>query len=465
MCFPSPRHGRYKNLARETPRQCNSPPTPSSPSTSFLLPWTSTNLNYASPCKERRLVAKNYPPASNALNQAAIVTDRKSRPGSVLQHQELPDPDSPRRALTDQRIARLFHNYTADVSQWYDLSDSTGAFGILVPGIALDEPLLFSAIIALSAMHICKTSANNFRKVAEFYHHRCVQRLIELDQGDELITQGVALAATCLLRSYEILDGDIDPNMHLRGAYSMAPLHDVLSGNLQPGLTGAGFWNYLREDITFSLFEKCPLKMDLTTTPLLINHHSAQDYLNSITLILGKVINTTFGRNITGSEWFATVEMLSRWRAACPERTQHFSREKAQPGTINLFPAVWFLQPCHAATTHYYLVALTILCFYANPQNLEDLGKLDLAGIEVESKDQLLEAFAVEICGIAFTTKVPSVLVNAFGPIAYCARFINAEPVRQELARQLLACKSSIGWPVERLINDLKSFWGAEETN
>ena len=70
---------------------------------------------------------------------------------------------------------------------------------------------------------------------------------------------------------------------------------------------------------------------------------------------------------------------------------------------------------------HYYLVALTILCVYASPQDLEDLGKLDLVGIEVESKDQLLEAFAVEICGIAFTTKITSVLVNAFGPIAYCA--------------------------------------------
>lgn len=183
--------------------------------------------------------------------------------------------------------------------------------------------------------------------MAEFYHHRCVQRLIELDQGNELITRGVALAATCLLRSYEILDGDIDPNRHLRGAYSMAPLQDVLSGNLQPGLPGAGFWNYLREDITFSLFEKCPLKMDLITTPLLVNHHSAQDYLNSITLILGKIINTTFGRDLTGSEWIDDVEMLSQWRAACPETMQPFSREQSEPGAIHLFPAVWFLQPCH----------------------------------------------------------------------------------------------------------------------
>lgn len=36
------------------------------------------------------------------------------------------------------------------------------------------------------------------------------------------------------------------------------------------------------------------------------------------------------------------------------------------------------------------------------------------------SKGDLLEAYALEICGIAFTTNIPSVLVNSFGPIAYC---------------------------------------------
>ncbi|KAF4981257.1 hypothetical protein FZEAL_2883 [Fusarium zealandicum] len=336
-----------------------------------------------------------------------------------VQYQNLPSPDNPRLALQNGRIARLFHSYTSEISLWYDLSDSTRAFGVLVPSIALDEPLLFCAVIALAAMRTCKTSASSFRKTAEFYHHRCVQQLILLSEGDELISRGVALAATCLLRSYEILDGENDPNMHLRGAYSMASLHDVLSGNLQPGLPGAGFWNYLREDITFSLFEKCPLKMDLESTPLLISHRSDQDQLNSITLILGKIINKTSDQDITDSQWSSAAEMLKQWRFACPEHIHSFSRQQGQPGTSHFFPAVWFLQPCHAATIHYYLVSLTLLCIGTDSGRLEELGKLDLLGFEPTSKESLLEAFALEICGIAFTAMIPSVLVNAFGPIAY----------------------------------------------
>jgi hypothetical protein len=109
-------------------------------------------------------------------------------------------------ALEDPKIARLFHHYIADLSKWYDLSDSTASFEVTVPQIAVDESLLFSAIIALSAMHLCKTAASSLRATAELYHGQCVKLLIALDEGDHVMTNGVALAATCLLRSYEILD-------------------------------------------------------------------------------------------------------------------------------------------------------------------------------------------------------------------------------------------------------------------
>ncbi|KAH7473707.1 hypothetical protein NW764_007685 [Fusarium oxysporum] len=106
---------------------------------------------------------------------------------------------------------------------------------------------------------------------------------------------------------------------------------------------------------------------------------------------------------------------------------------------------------------------MTIVCIYTSPKSLEGLGGLDLPELESQSKEQFLENFALEICGVAFTAKVPSVLVNAFGPIAFCARFIKAEASQQELIRQLLACKSTIGWPVERLIGDLKTSWGMDQ--
>ncbi|KAJ4011345.1 hypothetical protein NW752_007118 [Fusarium irregulare] len=237
-------------------------------------------------------------------------------------------------------------------------------------------------------MHTCKTTSPSFRNIAESYHHSCVQLLIALREGDQLITRGVALAATCLLRSYEILDSDVDPNMHLRGAYSMASVHDVLSGNLRAGLFGAGFWNYLREDITFSLFENCPLKMNLDSTPLSTQHESDEDYLNSVTLILGKSINIMYSQDADVLRWEHITESLKEWRNACRVHMKPFSREST---SSHLFPLIWFLQPCHGA------------------------------------------------------------------------RFIRSESLQQEVIRQLHACKASIGWPVQRLINDLKAHWEMDQ--
>lgn len=212
-------------------------------------------------------------------------------------------------------------------------------------------------------MHACRTTAPSFRSLAESYHHRCVRLLIVLSEGDDLILKGIALAATCLLRSYEILDStcypvdlqwrlrcsvdDIDANMHLRGAYSMASFENLIFSAEQHGLVKSGFWNYLREDITFSLYAKCPLKMDLEFMGVSSPQHSDQDYLNSISLILGKIINVAFHHDMSISECDEALAMVQTWAASCPPQLKPFSTSIASPETGQVLPAVWFLQSHH----------------------------------------------------------------------------------------------------------------------
>lgn len=37
-----------------------------------------------------------------------------------------------------------------------------------------------------------------------------------------------------------------------------------------------------------------------------------------------------------------------------------------------------------------------------------------------DAREDALEKLALDICGVAFTANAPAVLVNAFGPIAFC---------------------------------------------
>lgn len=122
------------------------------------------------------------------------------------------------------QIASLFSHYVTEVAYWYDLSDAAQCFERNVPELALDEPLLFYAIIAVAALHVTKTMKRNLKDVAEQYHDRCIACLIALKEGDALVSNGRALAATCLLRSYEILDGKafIERTLNQKNDFSQA---------------------------------------------------------------------------------------------------------------------------------------------------------------------------------------------------------------------------------------------------
>ncbi|KAF4899365.1 Kanamycin B dioxygenase [Colletotrichum fructicola] len=273
-----------------------------------------------------------------------------------------PSPTKPRDALLNPSVARYFHHYITDIAPWYDLSDSSHTFATRLPEIALENSLAFAAILALSAVHISQTTAPSAKAAAEFYHGHCIRILIDLkdDEHGEVNTQGLALASVCLLRSYEILSEEIDPNRHLRGAYSLAAYRSPLIDYLGSGLRTAGFWNYLREDITFSLFQRCPLKIDLDQMPLPSQHHTDHSYLNTVSLILGRIINACFSSTIAEQTWTVLFDMLRSWSADLPARFRPFSKEDRGLGLS--LPSIWMLRDCHEAELRNCLLA---------PRNLE----------------------------------------------------------------------------------------------
>jgi hypothetical protein len=128
-----------------------------------------------------------------------------------------PTPDFPRRALENRRISSIFQHYIKSLAQWYDLNDRLRRFQDIVPQQALDDPLLFSAVLAFSAVQISRlTSQTEFQYISEVYHLESIRRLIAVTNNGEQIYDGATLATTCLLRSYEILAGKLDTLLRIR---------------------------------------------------------------------------------------------------------------------------------------------------------------------------------------------------------------------------------------------------------
>jgi hypothetical protein len=113
---------------------------------------------------------------------------------------------NPQVALQNTVIASLFRHYVDFLAPWYDLNDSHHLFGTTVPVRALSNAILFKALIAFAACHQNRV-LGNLAGMGAIYHASCVKDLLAeiVNIHSELL--GDYLAATCLLRSYEILNG------------------------------------------------------------------------------------------------------------------------------------------------------------------------------------------------------------------------------------------------------------------
>jgi hypothetical protein len=111
--------------------------------------------------------------------------------------------------LENPVIASLFRHYVDFLAPWYDLNDSQYLFGSLVPVRALSNAILFKALIAFSGCHRHRVSGK-LVGLASVYHAACVKDLLAEMDNIHSELQGDYLAVTCLLRSYEILNG-IEP--------------------------------------------------------------------------------------------------------------------------------------------------------------------------------------------------------------------------------------------------------------
>lgn len=128
--------------------------------------------------------------------------------------------------------------------------------------------------------------------------------------------------------------------MHLRGAYSLASSVNYISTVSTRSLMSAGFWNYLREDITFSLFERCPLKLELEKYDV----ESDESNLHSITFILARLINSCFHKQLGEEDWRRFNWQISEWLAKLAETSRPYAELAPTDQTL---PLVWFLEDHH----------------------------------------------------------------------------------------------------------------------
>ncbi|KAL2871727.1 Zn(II)2Cys6 transcription factor [Aspergillus lucknowensis] len=357
----------------------------------------------------------------------------------------------PEYALQDPRVAKIFRHYVDNLAGWYDLNDSRRHFQDVVPCRARYNPLLLSAILAFAAANLQRTSPEHgYLEIAEFYHFDSVRRLISLTHNVDELPIGETLAAICLLRSYEIIAQNVSSQNHLQGCYSLLASRHI---RLTTDLLSAGFWNYLREDITVSLIEQRGLMIALSDQHLPPEPAGDADFANSITFLLGKVINRCFSIEspaLDHFEWETIKADLDHWKASLPPSFGPIHTPDLRKQSH--FPSLWTLRCWHASSLHYYHTAMSIL-WLAEPAT-QPLNALQRMG-QVDNLRRKLEYHATEVCALAFTSDSAPVWVNAFGPIAFCGPWLQNPQMRIEMTQELERWGKLTGWPVSIIADAL----------
>lgn len=144
---------------------------------------------------------------------------------------------------------------------------------------------------------------------------------------------------------------NVNAQSHLQGSYSLLASNHL---DIKTDLLGAGFWNYLREDITVALIEKRSLMIDLSAYVHLPEALESDDFPARVTFLLGIIINRCLPKDAVALdivEWETLKRELEDWMVSLPESFEPILTMTGFTGSSS-FPCLWTTKGWHGTPHH-----------------------------------------------------------------------------------------------------------------
>lgn len=142
---------------------------------------------------------------------------------------------------------------------------------------------------------------------------------------------------------------NVSSQSHLQGCYSLLAIRHI---HLSADLLSAGYWNYLREDITVALIEQRGLMINLSNQNAPPEPTEDADFANHVTLLLGKIINRCLSVDspaLTRLEWEVMKADLDKRKASLPSSFDTIQTPGLRKNSS--FPSIWTLRSWHGENT------------------------------------------------------------------------------------------------------------------
>lgn len=199
--------------------------------------------------------------ANNGFVTGTIPTQESASARQVLS----PPPYGAPTVLPKETVTLLdsempiFRHFVEHLSLWIDLTDPHRHFAITVPHLALHNPGLMKAILALDARHLsikpCALTPAPDRTQAVQYYYETLQYLQQAMKVEEYLGSEELIATVLIISTYEMIDGAGKGwERHLKGVFSILRSQDI--NGESGGLKQAIWWAWLRQDVWAAFRER-----------------------------------------------------------------------------------------------------------------------------------------------------------------------------------------------------------------
>ncbi|RDW94256.1 hypothetical protein BP5796_00019 [Coleophoma crateriformis] len=293
---------------------------------------------------------------------------------------------------SDIQEAHLMQNYIANLSCFFDFVDPNCHFGRAIPERAKQSRLLSSAIYALSARHLSRTTKDFDPFTADRYYQACLRQLIPTTTNKNAIGDDTVLAATVILRFLEEMDIPLsgsDLKGHLYGTqailHSQSQQQDQHTTHKPSALWQAASRAAFHQEVynaischqpargcavAFASTGEHPADLDAAWTCRAVTH-------------FGDVLGFVFGVQRGDIKRFAElVEENRAWQVERPASLDpYFARARQLDGEFNAFPDLRFLMIWHVMAPLYIILSHILLL----------LGDPHLPRMGIENQQKLRE--------------------------------------------------------------------------
>ncbi|OJJ98698.1 hypothetical protein ASPACDRAFT_121261 [Aspergillus aculeatus ATCC 16872] len=365
----------------------------------------------------------------------------------------------------------LLQVFVEEVGLWMDAMDAVKHFTQVLPFHALEEPMLFKAILACGARHLYHVNPSYGEQKAALFHDEASQYLLRSLQDPD---RDSALCATTaiLLNIYELMSGrPIQGMSHIAGARAL--IKECNWDAKTPGLGGACFWLNVSMELISCLHFNWALSWNPDSWGVDLEFDQAQPsvagneeaWTHKMVFICAKVANfrSSMGQDqgvddpISDArvsqryqEWCTYNEWCDQWVRAVPRSMMPVGYLHSwQTNSKSVFPEIWLIKRSTIVAQLLYHTT-RILLTKTNPVESEFSAEMQT----------IQQGHARDICGIVAHSKDRGVASLSIRFLAIAAGCLVTREAQHEVFEILDHIIKETGWRTESVKNELQAAWG-----